>query len=88
MHTCANQLCVNPEHLNIGTQHENRMEQVARGANPKQKISFEDAELIRWCGAQGGKKYGWGAAVARIFGVTNGTISSIRLGHTFKEALL
>lgn len=88
MHTCANRGCVNPDHLTLGTQHENRMEQVTRGANPKQKVSFEDAELIRWCGAQGPKKYGWATEVARLFGVTNSTISSIKNGKTFKEVLL
>lgn len=86
MHTCANRRCVNPDHLELGTQHENRLEMVKRGVNPKQKISFEDAELIRWCGAQGPKKYGWATAVAKIFGVTNGTIIRIRLGKTFREA--
>jgi hypothetical protein len=62
------------------------MEQVTRGANPKQKIGWEEAQLIRWCGLQGGKKYGWGATVARIFGVDKGTISAIRNRKTFTEA--
>ena len=86
MHTCANRLCVNPEHLVLGTQHENRMEMVQRGVNPKQKISFEEAALIRWCGLQGTKTYGWGTKVAKEFGVSKNSISRIRLGHTFQEA--
>nr|BAR30409.1 hypothetical protein [uncultured Mediterranean phage uvMED] len=86
MHTCGNRWCVNPEHLVLGTQHENRMEQVTRGANPKQKISFEEAELIRWCGLQGPKKYGWGQAVANVFGVDKGAISKILNRKTFLEA--
>ena len=86
MHTCANRTCVNPDHLELGTQHENRMEMVQRSVNPKQRISFEDAELIRWCARQGTKTYGWGAKVAKVFGVDKGTISKIRLGKTFLEA--
>ena len=62
------------------------MEMVRRGVNPKQKISFEDAQLIKWCGAQGPKKYGWAKKVAKEFGVSNGTIARIRLGKTFREA--
>lgn len=86
MHTCGNRWCVNPDHMEVGTQHENRLEQVRRSVNPKQKISFEDAELIRWCARQGTKTYGWGAKVAKAFGVDKGTISKIRLGKTFQEA--
>ena len=70
----------------LGTQHENRMEMVQRGVNPKQKISFEEAALIRWCGLQGTKTYGWGTKVAKEFGVSKNSISRIRLGHTFQEA--
>jgi hypothetical protein len=88
MHTCANRLCVNPEHLEVGTQHENRVEMVQRGVNPKQKLTWEEAELIRWCGLQGPKKYGWGVAVAREFGVSKNAISRILRGHTFQEAAL
>lgn len=86
MHSCANRLCVNVDHLSVGTQHENRMEMVRRGVSGEQKISFEDAQLIRWCGRQGPKKYGWAKQVARVFGVSNNAISRIKLGHTFLEA--
>ena len=86
MHTCATRWCVNPDHLVLGTQHENRLEMVRRGVNPKQKISFEEAELILWCHRQGRKKYGWVKEVADVFKVHREAVGKIIAGVTFKEA--
>ena len=88
MHTCANRLCVNPDHLELGTQHENRMEMVRRSVNPKQKITFEEAELIRWCRRQGPRigAYGWNKRVAKAMGVSHLSIGCLVRGETFTEA--
>ena len=93
MHTCANRLCVNPEHLKLGTQHQNRMEQVTRSANPKQKLSFEDAAFIRWCFAQapstfkqGRSANPWAQRVMQEFGLSKGQLYNLVQGKTFKEA--
>ena len=88
MHTCANRLCVNPDHLVLGTQHENRMEMVQRGVNPKQKLTWEEAELIRWCRRQGPRigNYGWSKRVAKICGVSREAIGALVRGETFTEA--
>ena len=86
MHTCATRWCVNPDHLELGTQHENRLEMVRRSVNPKQKISFEEAELILWCHRQGRKKYGWITSTAKILGVSRDAVDKILRGTTFREA--
>ena len=88
MHTCGNRWCVNPDHLEVGTQHENRLEQVRRSVNPKQKLTWEEAELIRWCRRQGPRvgNYGWNKRVAKACNVSHYAIGSLLRGETFTEA--
>ena len=46
-HSCNNKLCVNPEHLKVGTQRENLLDQVAAG-NRKAFVSLEQrAEIVK-----------------------------------------
>ena len=86
MHSCANRLCVNPEHLTIGTQSENCQEKSARGAHWNQSFTAEEAALILWCRRQGPRKgnYGWTKKVADIFGVHVDSIRRVCLGRTYQ----
>jgi len=88
MHTCANRLCVNPDHLQVGTQAENRWEMVQRGVSATQKITLEEADLIRWCHRQGPRKgnYGWQRKVRETFGVSRSAIAKILSGESLLEA--
>lgn len=80
-HLCGNKLCVNPQHLEVGTMADNaqdgiRLGETLRGSkNGKAKISENDARYIydnpdRLTGAQ----------LARKFGVSAATICLIRQG--------
>ena len=85
MHSCANKLCVNPDHLSLGTQHENRMEMVSRGVSGEQKLTTEDVDLIRWCHRQGSKVYGWQKAVRESLGVSRSCVAKILSHNSFVE---
>ena len=88
MHSCGHRWCVNPEHLSVGTQSENRHEMVTRNVNPKQKLTQEEAELVLWCRRQGPRigNYGWSKKVAETFDVNVSTIHRLITRHTFQEA--
>lgn len=89
-HTCDNPACVNPNHLLVGTHKDNSADAVARGRarggcrgvkNTNSKLTPDKVRAIR-------EQLSWGdkqKVVAERFGVTQGCISSINQGKTWKH---
>lgn len=81
-HLCGNKLCMNPNHLEVGTMADNardgaRLGEILRGsANGKAKLSEEDVRYIR---INPDELSGRNLAVR--FGVSAATISLIRSGR-------
>ncbi len=67
-HKCHNKLCINPEHLYLGTQAENMQDKKICGAGAK--LSFEDVYAIKAMRAKG-ETY---SRIGKIFNVSLGTI--------------
>ena len=89
---CVSRACVNPSHLRWGTQRENMadMGRLGRGKTPRLKgaehpmavLSGADIASIR----AAPKVRGSGRALARQYGVTEGTIWRIRSGRLWRVA--
>lgn len=81
LHNCPcgdNSLCVNPDHLWIGTQRENIDDMYRKGRGPIKLTKDEQtAAFDLYCNSNLSQ-----SAVAEKFGVTQGTISRIFLGKT------
>lgn len=85
-HKCDNRLCVNPDHLELGTQADNFRDAVKRGHHSggfpagsqkkarQRKLTHADVGYIL-------TSPDGDAAVAAVLGVTRSTISRIRTGH-------
>lgn len=90
MHACDNRLCVNPEHLRLGTQSDNVRDMDAKGrrktsirlgeAHHKTKVTEEDVRFIR-SSVISNKEIG-----AR-FGMTRHGIAAIRRRTTWKNVV-
>lgn len=75
-HLCRRPRCINPAHLEAVTNEEN----VRRGAAVGAKMTFAKAQAVR-------ASNDTGANLARLYGVSDGTISLIRKGKIWKPEL-
>lgn len=90
LHSCDNPLCVNPDHLFLGTHQDNMLdkEKKGRGGHPygaahgRAKITNEQALEILAALQDPRASI---AQLARQFGVTKATISYIKLGKGWKH---
>lgn len=86
-HTCDNPLCVNPDHLFLGTHADNmadmrRKKRHARGeTSPRAKLTEADVSEMRSLGASG-----WtNPDLSKRFGVSRSTVSSILARRYWKH---
>jgi hypothetical protein len=88
-HKCDTSLCVNPDHLTVGTQAENIADKVrkrrqARGERiGTSKLSNAQVDEIR---SRLTGRRGEGVRLAREFGVTTSAISGIKVGRSRRAA--
>lgn len=89
-HKCDNKPCINPDHLETGTDADNKRDMIERGLdgvvgekNKNAVLTEDDVRNIRSLVAKGGR--GAGAKAARQYGVSQATISWVvsgkRWGH-------
>ena len=84
-HKCDNVLCINPDHLELGTYQDNSDDMVERKRsasgekNPSSKLSNEQAEEIRVLLS---KKEVTQTQIAKMYNVSCATITHIKKGNT------
>lgn len=93
-HRCDNTICVNPEHLFLGTAFDNMADMAAKGRSagstrigerhPMVKVSAEQVREIRRRYVNRGR-YGNSRELAREYGVTNTTLWAIATGRARTE---
>ena len=86
-HHCDNRICVNPDHLFLGTLHDNMADMMRKGrqakgeAKPLAKLSESDVILMRLKRSAGERQ----SALGSEFGINPATVSRICRGHTWKH---
>lgn len=91
LHHCDNRPCVRPDHLFLGTLTDNMQDMAAKGraagfqrrgaAHPLAKLTVEDVSAIRALPYH----HGLYAEIARELGVSEGQISAIYRGKSWRE---
>lgn len=89
LHSCDNVLCVNPEHLWLGTNADNTADMFAKGRNPRQdgshnpmaKLNEERVAKIKVRLRKGDRQN----RIAMDEGVSKGTINLIATGKTWRH---
>jgi hypothetical protein len=77
LHKCDNRVCINPNHLSIGDQSNNINDMYNKHRHSNRKLSDDDILFIRASKDNQLK-------LAAKFGVSQGNISMIKSGKTFK----
>jgi hypothetical protein len=86
-HSCDNALCVNPDHLWLGTKMDNVMDMISKKRNayglrqPQSKLNPESIRKIRILIKQGVYQN----EIAKMYNVTPCTIGAIKFRRTWKE---
>ena len=91
-HKCDNPQCINPDHLEIGTQADNIRDMNERGRqvtvhgvdSPHAKLSECDIVYIRQNAKAGCRQYGY-SALARRFKISDVMVRLIALGKQWKH---
>lgn len=81
-HTCDNRLCVNPDHLILGTYTDNLHDCVKRGRHHNTKLNDEAVKVIKWM-LKYKKKYGLVNKLANLHNVSRVAITDIQRGKTW-----
>ena len=82
-HHCDNGLCVNPDHLFVGTDRDNIYDCISKGRHAKAKLNLGAAVEIRNLFEAGISQ----RVLRDQFGISSSTISAIVLGKIWKETL-
>jgi len=91
LHHCDNPPCCNPAHLYAGNVQQNNADMYARGRAKREmgskrynaKLTEEQVERIKREAPF--RKYGWGRALAREFGVSTSAVANIVCGLRWKQ---
>jgi hypothetical protein len=85
LHSCDTRACTNTRHLRRGTQTENMADKVKRGRHLKGE-QMSNAKLDEAKVAHIRSSTETRAALARLYNVSPGLVSAIRLGHKWRRS--
>lgn len=78
-HKCDNPICVNPDHLLIGTHADNIADRIKRKRGSLYRLSIQDVLFIRE------NTHMTNIELSKMFNVTDGNISAIRQNRSWKK---